>query len=164
MIDRNLRGEDYLGELCSKYCGLYTHMDCDGCKNNNKYTRAILKESDDLLKVDLYTLEECHGAIEDTWNEHRIRRIIGKALLKSGLEIIEGNELDHICTMIEDWTMKIIINDIDELHSAVFDEKQYYDCRMCSASATKDMCKNCETECKFRKADLESRLTDREVQ
>ena len=155
MIDRSARGEDYLGEMCSKYCGLYNHMDCDGCKHNNKYTRAILQESDDLLKVDLYTLEECHEALEDTWNEHRIRRIIGKVLLESGLEITEGNELDHICTMIEDWTMKIIIDDIDDFHSVVSKEKNYYDCRMCSARATKDMCKNCETECKFRKEDME---------
>ena len=151
MIDRSLRGEDYLGELCSKYCGLYTHMDCDECKNNNKYTRAILQESDDLLKIDLYTLEEEHRTLEDTWNDHRIKRIIGKILLESGLEITEGNELEHICTMIEDWVMKVIIDDFDEFSNAVSKEKQYHDCRMCSIRATKDMCKSCEVECNFRK-------------
>lgn len=153
MIDRNVRGEEYLGELCSKYCGLYTHMDCDGCKNNNKYTRAILQESDDLLKVDLYTLEEEHQTLEETWNDHDIKRAVGRVLLASGLEITEGEELDHICTMIEDCAMRLIIDNIDGFYNVVAKEKNYYDCRLCSVRATKDMCKNCEAECNFRKAD-----------
>lgn len=163
MIDRNVRGDDYLGEICSKYCGLYTHLDCDECKNNNKYTRAILQESDDLLKIDLYTLEEEHRALEEAWNEHRIRRVIGKVLLESGLEITEGEELDYICTNIENSVMEIIIDEIDEFLGAVTNEKNYHDCRMCSIRATKDMCRNCENECNFRKEQSANRPEENET-
>lgn len=168
MIDRNLRGEDYLGELCSKYCGLYTHMDCDDCKHNNCYTRALLQESDELLKVDLYTLEEVHGILEDKWNEHSIKSIIGKVFLESGLEITEGEELNHISTMIEDWIMRVIIDEIDEFSNVVTKEKDYYDCRLCSSRATKDMCKQCNNTCNFRKAssqlpDQSSECPDRNI-
>lgn len=153
MIDRHARGEEYLGEVCSKYCGLYNHIDCDNCKSNNKYTRQILEESDRLVKFDRNTIEEITTIVEDRKQDQSYPNAIGRYLLNSGNEIeIENDELAKICEDLANLMLDKISVDINAFLGEVSTEQDYQTNRLCSTRATKDMCKDCEQDCVFRKS------------
>lgn len=153
MIDRHARGEEYLGELCSKYCGLYNHIDCDKCNSNNKYTRQVLEESDNLVKFDRNTIEEITAIVEESKQNQSYPIAIGRYLLNSGNEIeIENDELAKICEDLSNIILDKISTDIYTFLEEVTAEQDYQTNRLCSTRATDDMCKGCEHECVFRKS------------
>ncbi len=153
MIDRHARGEEYLGEVCSKYCGLYNHMDCDNCKSNNKYTRQILEESDKLVKFDRNTIEEITTIVEDRKQNQAYPNAIGRYLLESGNEFeIENDEFAKICQDLADLILDKINADINVFLEEVTSEQDYQTNRLCASRASKDMCKECEQDCAFRKS------------
>jgi hypothetical protein len=152
MIDRSARGEDYLGEMCSKYCGLYNHMDCDNCKSNNKYTRQILEESDKLVKFDRNTIEEITTIVEDRKLNQAYPNVIGRYLLENSSIETENDEFGKICEDLANLILDKINADIDIFLKEVISEQDYQTNRLCSSRASKDMCKECEQDCVFRKS------------
>lgn len=161
MIDRHAIVEEYLGEMCSKYCGLYNHIDCDNCMRNNKYTRQILEESDRLLKFDRNTIEEIATIIENSKLNQAYPNAIGRCLLESGNEFeIENDEFAKICQDLVDLMLDKISADIDTFLKECISEQEYQTNRLCSTSATVDMCKDCEQDCAFRKSANRQSLCD----